>query len=228
MQWNGLQPEAGRFSTRIGACHLLPPCRVSNLQIHSYQIPAPDAWRPPPLVSFQAMASHLEPLISAEMIAAKTAELAARIREDYGDRKIILVGILKGSFIFLSDLARAIGGDLEIDFAQTSSYASGKSSSGIVQIRKDLDINIEGKHVVIVEDIVDTGTTLNHLRELWSTRKPHTMKVCTLLSKPEASKVKIPIEYVGFEIPNEFVVGYGLDHGERYRNLPYIAILREG
>jgi len=174
------------------------------------------------------MASHLELLITAERIAAKTEELGVRIRSDYGDRQIILVGILKGSFIFLADLARAMGGDVEIDFAQTSSYASGKSSSGIVQIRKDLDINIEGKHVVIVEDIVDTGTTLNHLRELWSTRRPKTLKVCSLLLKPAASKVKIPIEYVGFEIPNEFVVGYGLDHGERYRNLPYIAILREG
>lgn len=174
------------------------------------------------------MPSHLDVLITSEQIAAKTQELAARVRADFGDAPIILVGILKGSFIFLADLARAIGGELEIDFAQTSSYGSGKSSSGIVQIRKDLDINIEGKHVLIVEDIVDTGTTLNHLRELWSTRKPKTLKVCTLLSKPAALKVKTSVEYVGFEIPNEFVVGYGLDHGERYRNLPYIAILREG
>jgi hypoxanthine phosphoribosyltransferase len=172
--------------------------------------------------------SNLHVLISAEAIAAKTQELAVRIRADYGDEPIVLIGILKGSFIFLADIARALGGDLEIDFAQTSSYGSGKSSSGIVQIRKDLDINIEGRNVVIIEDIVDTGTTLNHLRELWSTRKPRTLKVCSLLSKPEARKVETPIEYVGFEIPNEFVVGYGLDHGERYRNLPYIAILREG
>src|SRR5579862_3981610 len=181
------------------------------------------------LVSFlPSMSAHLESLISADLIAAKTDELGRRIRADYDDHQIILVGILKGSFIFLADLARAIGGDLEIDFAQTSSYSSGKSSSGVVQIRKDLDINIEGKHVLIVEDIVDTGSTLTHLRELLSTRKPETLKVCTLLSKPAARKVKIPVEYVGFEIPNEFVVGYGLDHGERYRNLPYIAILREG
>lgn len=169
-----------------------------------------------------------EPYITAQQISAKTVELAARIRQDFGDEPILLIGILKGSFMFIADLAREIGGDLEIDFAQTSSYGSGKSSSGIVQIRKDLDINIEGKHVLIVEDIVDTGTTLNHLRELWSTRRPNTLKVCTLLLKPAASKVKTPVEYVGFEIPNEFVVGYGLDHGERYRNLPYIAILREG
>jgi hypoxanthine phosphoribosyltransferase len=174
------------------------------------------------------MHPKLDILISAEAIAAKTQELAARIRADCGEEPIVLVGILKGSFIFLGDIARALGGDVEIDFAQTSSYGSGKSSSGIVQIRKDLDINIEGRNVVIIEDIVDTGTTLNHLRELWSTRKPRTLKVCSLLSKPEARKVQTPIEYVGFEIPNEFVVGYGLDHGERYRNLPYIAILREG
>lgn len=174
------------------------------------------------------MNGALEPYFTPEDIRRKTVELAARIRKDYGAEQILLVGILKGSFIFLADLAREIGGDLEIDFAQTSSYGSGKSSSGIVQIRKDLDINIEGKHVLIVEDIVDTGTTLNHLRELWSTRRPKSLKVCTLLSKPAARKVKTPVEYVGFEIPNEFVVGYGLDHGERYRNLPYIAILREG
>ncbi|HVT12704.1 MAG TPA: hypoxanthine phosphoribosyltransferase [Fimbriimonadaceae bacterium] len=174
------------------------------------------------------MTHSLEVFISADAIREKTVELATKIREDYGNAPILLVGILKGSFVFLADLAREIGGDLEIDFAQTSSYGSGKSSSGIVQIRKDLDINIEGKNVLIVEDIVDTGTTLNHLRELWSTRKPKTLKVCTLLSKPAARRVETPVEYVGFEIPNEFVVGYGLDHGERYRNLPYIAILREG
>lgn len=176
----------------------------------------------------EPMSTHLDILISAEEIALKTKELARQIRADYDDQPIILVGILKGSFIFLADLSRQIEGPTEIDFAQTSSYGAQKSSSGIVQIRKDLDINIEGKNVLIVEDIVDTGTTLNHLRELWSTRKPRTLKVCTLLSKPAARKVETPVEYVGFEIPNEFVVGYGLDHGERYRNLPYIAILREG
>ncbi len=174
------------------------------------------------------MSSNLETLITADRIAAKIDELAIQIRHDYGSQPIVLVGILKGSFVFLSDLSRALGGDLEVDFAQTSSYGAGKSSSGIVQIRKDLDINIEGRHVLIVEDIVDTGKTLSHLRELWSTRRPKTLKVVTLLSKPAARKVETPVEYVGFEIPNEFVVGYGLDHGERYRNLPYIAILREG
>lgn len=169
----------------------------------------------------------LETLLTTEQIQSKVAELAAHIRQDYGDEKIILVAILKGSYLFLADLSRALGGRVEIDFAQTSSYGSGKSTSGVVQIRKDLDINIENCNVLIIEDIVDTGTTLNHLRELWSTRKPKSLKVCTLLSKPSARKVNTPVEYVGFEIPNEFVVGYGLDHGERYRNLPHIAILRE-
>lgn len=169
----------------------------------------------------------LETLLTEAQIRDQIADLARRIREDFGDGPILLVGILKGSFLFLADLARAIGGEVEIDFAQTSSYGNGKSSHGIVQIRKDLDINIEGKHVLIVEDIVDTGATLDHLRELWSTRRPATLKVCALLTKRDARKLEAPVEYVGFEIPNEFVVGYGLDHGERYRNLPYVAILHE-
>lgn len=170
----------------------------------------------------------LEVLITSDQITAKIADLSARISDDYRGQAVILVGILKGSFIFLADLARAISADVEIDFAQTSSYGPDRSSSGIVQIRKDLDINIEGKHVLIVEDIIDSGTTLKHLRELWSTRRPKTLRVCTLLLKPAALLVETPVEYVGFEIPNEFVVGYGLDHGEKYRNLPYIAILRKG
>jgi hypoxanthine phosphoribosyltransferase len=169
----------------------------------------------------------LETLLSAQQISDKISELAAKIRAAYGDEGVILVGILKGSYLFLADLARALGENVQIDFAQTSSYGSGKSSSGVVQIRKDLDINIEGRNVLIVEDIVDTGITLNHLRELWSTRKPKSLKVCALLSKPDARKVNTPVEYVGFEIPNQFVVGYGLDHDEKFRNLPYIAILRE-
>jgi hypoxanthine phosphoribosyltransferase len=115
-----------------------------------------------------------------------------------------------------------------VDFIQTSSYGAAKSTSGVVQIRKDLDTSIEGLHVLLVEDIVDTGTTLNHLRELLATRRPRSLKVVSLLSKPEAQLIPAQVEYVGFEIPSEFVVGYGLDYGERYRNLPYIAILREG
>jgi hypoxanthine phosphoribosyltransferase len=170
---------------------------------------------------------HLDVLLSTEVIATRVAELASQIQTDYEGEEILLVGVLKGSFLFLADLAKAISGDISIDFVQVSSYGSGKSSTGVVQIRKDLDVNIEGRNVLLVEDIVDTGTTLNHLRELLSTRKPKTLKVVSLLRKPEAQKVPAPVEYVGFDIPNEFVVGYGLDYDERYRNLPYIAILSE-
>jgi hypoxanthine phosphoribosyltransferase len=135
------------------------------------------------------------------------------------------VGVLKGSFLFLADLVRQLGENVVVDFVMVSSYGDGTESSGIVQIRKDLDINIEGRHVLIVEDIVDSGATLSHLCELLRTRRPKSLKVVALLSKPEARKQHAPIDFVGFEIPNEFVVGYGLDHAERYRNLPYIAIL---
>ena len=170
----------------------------------------------------------LEVLLTEAQIADKVRDLAARIRNDYRDEPLLLVGVLKGSIHMLSDLSRALSGEISIDFVQTSSYGLGTSTSGIVQIRKDLDTNIEGLNVIMVEDIVDTGTTLSHLRELFSTRKPKSLRVAALLSKPEARRSPTPVEYVGFEIPNEFVVGYGLDCAERYRNLPYIAILREG
>ena len=169
----------------------------------------------------------LEPLISAEQIQQKVDELAAKICKD-GPENLLLIGVLKGSLHFLSDFSRRLPCDVEIDFISVSSYAEGKTSSGIVQIRKDLDTNIEGRDVLIVEDIVDTGATLRHLRELLGTRKPRRLHVVSLLSKLQARGISSDIEYVGFEIPDEFVVGYGLDYGERYRNLPYIAILREG
>jgi hypoxanthine phosphoribosyltransferase len=170
---------------------------------------------------------NFEVLISEEELRARTAELAHMIDEDFKGESVLLVAVLKGSVHFLSDLGRALSLDTEIDFLQTSSYHGGKSSTGVVQIRKDLDINIEGLNVIIVEDIVDTGVTLSHLRELLSTRKPKSLKVVALLSKTGTRTVHPPVEYIGFEIPNEFVVGYGLDYAERYRNLPYIAILRE-
>jgi len=170
---------------------------------------------------------RLEVLLSEDKIRAKVAELASAIKRDYGDSPILLLGVLKGSFHFLSDLSRLLAETSTVDFVQVSSYGSERSSSGVVQIRKDLDTNIEGKDVLIVEDIVDTGTTLTHLRELLSTRKPTSLKVVALLSKAEARKHNTQVEYVGFEIPNKFVVGYGLDYGERFRNLPYIAILHE-
>lgn len=167
----------------------------------------------------------LKPLITADQIHERTKELAYEIERHYGDEPILLVGILKGSFLFLSDLIRHLGENVMVDFVMISSYGAGTVSSGNVQIRKDLDINIEGQNVLIVEDIVDTGATLSHLCDLLMTRKPKSLKVVALLSKPEARKQQAPLDYVGFEIPNEFVVGYGLDHAERYRNLPYIAIL---
>lgn len=171
---------------------------------------------------------RLDVLLDHAALQSKIAEIARAIEAEYGDEPVLLVAVLKGSIHFLSDLARNLRLETQVDFMQTSSYGSGKSSSGVVQIRKDLDINIEGLNVIIVEDIVDTGVTLSHLRELLSTRKPKSLRVAALLSKPEARKVHPPVEYVGFVIPNEFVVGYGLDYAERYRNLPYIAILREG
>lgn len=173
-----------------------------------------------------------ETLVEAQAIQARISELAGQICREYelegrGDG-LLLVGVLKGSFHFLSDLSRQLTCDVEVDFISVSSYAGEKKSSGIVQIRKDLDTNIEGRDVLIVEDIVDTGATLRHLRELLGTRKPRSLRVVSLLSKLQARGIPSDIEYIGFEIPDEFVVGYGLDYGERYRNLPYIAILREG
>lgn len=171
------------------------------------------------------MPDALEPLISADDIQRRTDELADEIRREYGDEPILLVGVLKGSLYFLADLSRRLGPNVTIDFVQVSSYGTGKTSSGVVQIRKDLDINIEGLHVLIVEDIVDTGLTLRHLRELLGTRHPQSLRVVSLLVKPEAMQHESTVEYVGFSIPTKFVVGYGLDIGERYRNLPYVAIL---
>jgi len=171
--------------------------------------------------------SRLDVLISEEALRAKIDELARQIEQDVNGEPVLLVAVLKGSIHFLSDLGRALNLDSQLDFLQTSSYHGGKSSTGVVQIRKDLDINIENLNVIIVEDIVDTGVTLNHLRELLSTRKPKSLKVVALLSKTGSRTVHPPVEYIGFEIPNEFVVGYGLDYAERYRNLPYIAILRD-
>jgi hypoxanthine phosphoribosyltransferase len=174
-----------------------------------------------------APGEQLTVLLSQRDIEARIDELAEQIRNDYDGQPLHLVGVLKGSYLFLGDLSKRLGPHVTVDFIQVSSYGDAKSSSGVVQIRKDLDINIEGRNVLIVEDIVDTGTTLTHLRELFATRKPKSLRVVSLLSKPEARRMEAVIEYVGFEIPNEFVVGYGLDFAERYRNLPYIAVLSE-
>lgn len=183
----------------------------------------------PRVSSFDPMATeNLEVLLDHAALNKRIAEMARQIEAEFGEEQVLLVGVLKGSVHFLSDLGRCLRLDTAIDFMQTSSYGAGKTSSGAVQIRKDLDVNIEGKNVIIVEDIVDTGYTLSYLREVLAVRRPKTLRVAALLSKPEARIVHPVIEYTGFEIPNEFVVGYGLDYAEKYRNLPYIAILREG
>jgi hypoxanthine phosphoribosyltransferase len=169
----------------------------------------------------------LDTLLTEEQIRDKVAELAAQIRLEIGDEEIILIGVLKGSYLFVADLARQLGLNTKIDFVQVSSYHEQKSSTGVVQIRKDLDSNIEGKHVIVVEDIVDTGLTLTHLKELLLVRRPKSFRICSLLTKPDARLHETLVDFVGFEIPNEFVVGYGLDYGERFRTLPYIAILRD-
>ncbi len=170
----------------------------------------------------------LEILLTEAEIQLGVERIAKAIRDDHGDENLLLVAVLKGSLFFAADLARKLGGEVEIDFVQVSSWGGARSSSGIVQIRKDLDISLEDRNVILVEDIVDTGLTIMHLRELFGTRRPRSLSVASLLSKPEARTVDAQIEYIGFEIPNEFVVGYGLDDKERYRNLPYIAVLRDG
>jgi len=166
-----------------------------------------------------------EVLIDAQRIAGRVGEIGRQIRLDHGDEEIILLAVLKGCFPFVADLARAIDGDIVVDFMQTSSYKDGTTSSGHVQIKRDHDVDITGKHVVVVEDIVDTGITLHSLLGLLSTRSPKSLKTATLLDKPGARTQDVQIDYVGFAIPNVFVVGYGLDYAERYRNLPYVAVL---
>jgi hypoxanthine phosphoribosyltransferase len=167
-----------------------------------------------------------EILIREDEIAAKIAELADEISADYADRELLLVGVLKGAVMVMSDLARALGRPVTLEFMAVSSYGSSTSSSGIVRILKDLDRDISGQHVLVVEDIVDSGLTLSWLLRNLSSRQPASLEVVALLRKPDAVKVPVHVRYVGFEIPNEFVVGYGLDYAERYRDLPYIARLK--
>ncbi len=173
------------------------------------------------------MKHNIDVLIDAKAVQAKVKEMAEAIRSDFGNEPLLLVAVLKGSYMFVSDLCRHLGSNVEVDFVQVRSYNGGTVSSGNIQIRKDLDINIEGINVVIVEDIIDSGATLDHLLAMLKTREPKALKVATLLSKPDARRVNVPVDYVGFEIPNEFVVGYGLDLAEKYRNLTYIGVLRQ-
>ena len=166
-----------------------------------------------------------EVLISEEQLAAKVAELGARISKDYEGKKLIILGVLKGSVVFMTDLLRQITIPVEMDFMAVSSYGSGTKTSGVVKILKDLDRLIQGDHVLIVEDILDSGMTLSYLTELLRDRNPASIRIATLLDKPDRRKVDIKPDYVGFTIPDEFVVGYGLDYAELYRNLPYVGIL---
>lgn len=165
-------------------------------------------------------------LLSAEEIRAQVAELGRKISEDYQGKELVVVGILKGAAIFCADLLRQITVPVAIDFMAVSSYGASTKSSGVMRILKDLDESIEGKHVLLVEDIVDTGLTLNYLREYLEGRNPASLRVCVLLDKPSRRKTDVTVEYRGFEIPDEFVVGYGLDYAEKYRNLPYISVLK--
>ena len=165
-------------------------------------------------------------LLSEEQIRDKIGELAARVAADYAGREILLVGVLKGAVLFMSDFARALQIPSQMEFMAVSSYGSATSSSGIVRILKDLDRDITGKHVLVLEDIIDSGLTLSWLLKNLGGREPASLEVCTLLRKPDAVKVEVPVRYIGFDIPNEFVVGYGLDYAERYRDLPYIGTLR--
>jgi hypoxanthine phosphoribosyltransferase len=166
-----------------------------------------------------------EVLVTAEDLQRRVIELGEEISRDYAGRSLLLIGVLKGAVFFLSDLMRYIDIPVEVDFMAVASYGSATDSSGVVRILKDLDAAIEDRDVLIVEDIVDSGLTLQYLLRNLGSRNPRTLEVCALLTKPERRKVDLPTRYVGFEIPDRFVVGYGLDYAERHRNLPYVAAL---
>jgi hypoxanthine phosphoribosyltransferase len=166
-----------------------------------------------------------ETLVSREDLQRRVAELGAQISKDYEGRDLFLVGVLKGAVLFLADLMRSIDVPCEIDFMAVSSYGSQTDSSGVVRILKDLDASIEDRHVLIVEDIIDSGLTLQYLMRSLNARRPASLEVCALLTKPERLRVELSPRYVGFEIPNRFAVGYGLDHAQHYRNLEYVAAL---
>ena len=168
-----------------------------------------------------------EILIAEEVLQAKIAELGAKITQDYKDKDLILICVLKGAAIFVSDLMRKIDLALDIDFMAISSYGTNTQSSGVVRILKDLNASIENRHVLIVEDIIDSGLTLSYLVENLKSRGPASVEICTILDKPDRRTIDLEIKYTGFQVPDEFVVGYGLDYAEKYRNLPYIAILKE-
>jgi hypoxanthine phosphoribosyltransferase len=166
-----------------------------------------------------------EKLVEEDRLAERVRELGEEISRDYEGRDLLLVGVLKGAVFFLGDLMRCLEVPCEVDFMAVASYGSSTDSSGVVRILKDLDASIEGRDVLIVEDIVDSGLTLSYLLRTMRARNPASLEVCALLTKPERRKVDLPIRYTGFEIPNRFVIGYGLDYGQKYRNLPFVAVL---
>src|SRR5258708_25126729 len=166
-----------------------------------------------------------EILIDEATLQARIAELGEEISAFYARRDPLLVGVLKGAVFFMSDLMRHLTVPCEVDFMAISSYGAATDSSGVVRILKDLDINIEGRHVLVVEDIIDSGLTLSYLIRNLESREPLSLEICALLTKPDRREIDVPVRYTGFEIPNEFVIGYGLDYAERYRNLPYVAVL---
>ncbi len=171
--------------------------------------------------------TNLEPLLTGEQIQTRIGELGAEIARDYAGRNPLLLGVLKGAFVFMSDLVRAIDLKLAVEFMAISSYGESTRSSGEVKIVKDLDVPIEGRDLIVVEDIVDTGLTLSYLLANLASRGAASVKLAALLNKPERRLRTVPIDYLGFDIPDAFVVGYGLDYAERYRNLPYIAVLKD-
>ena len=168
-----------------------------------------------------------ETLVSRDDLQRRVAELGAEISRDYAGRELVMVGVLKGAVLFLADLMRSIDVPCEVDFMAVSSYGSQTDSSGVVRILKDLDASISGRHVLIVEDIIDSGLTLQYLMRNLRARDPASLEVCSLLTKPDRLRVDLSPRYIGFEIPNSFAIGYGLDHAQRYRNLDYVAALRQ-
>ena len=169
-----------------------------------------------------------EVLIDETALQSRIAELGEEISSDYAGRDLLLIGVLKGAVFFMADLMRRLSVPCEIDFMAISSYGAATDSSGVVRILKDLDINIEERHVLVVEDIIDSGLTLSYLMRNLEARNPASLEICALMTKPDRREVHVDVRYVGFEIPNRFVIGYGLDFAERYRNLPYVGVLDSG
>ena len=168
-----------------------------------------------------------EVLIEQDALGARVAELGDEISADYEGREVLLIGVLKGAVFFMADLMRHVRVPCEIDFMAISSYGAATDSSGVVRILKDLELNIRDRDVLVVEDVIDSGLTLSYLMRNLGAREPASLEVCALLTKPGRREIEVPVRYVGFEIPNRFVIGYGLDFAERYRNLPYVGVLNE-